>query len=186
MTSLDQFLKPIQIAGEPLRRERAAYKMDEPHSESGMRRFVGLGECNCCDYFLPQGNAIVLIEETQLSRSVTHIRKEYSYLDDRDKDDLANRRIREEIRLKAYGSMLVLCRLTAKSPDAKAIVQGKKYAFWLVASSTSTEDKRVFDNLKDDLLNMLKGALGKEILDNVEMLPSEALETRLLSNAPTP
>ena len=28
-----------------------------------MRCFVGLGECNCCDYFFSQEGAIVLIEE---------------------------------------------------------------------------------------------------------------------------
>ena len=178
MNSLDQFLKPIEVAGKPLKHK--AYKMDEPNNKStSMRCFVGLGECNCCDYFFSQEGAIVLIEETQLSSSMQHFRNEYPYLNDKDKDDFSIKKVREEIRLKAYGAMLVLCRLTTKSPQAKKLIEGKKYNFWLVASGMTTDDIVVFDNIKDTLLSMLKGALSKEIIDNVEVLPSETLEKRL-------
>ncbi len=179
MNSLKKFLKPIEIAGKPLGKNYKAYKMDEPQNESGMRHFVGLGECNCCDYFFEQEGAIILIEETQLAKSMESNRKEYSYLDAKDKDDFSIKRVREEMRLKAYGSMLVLCRLVAKCSAAKKLLEGKKYVFWLVASSTDMGEARAFDNVKDTLLSMLKGALGGEIMDSVEVFPSDSLKTRL-------
>ena len=178
MSPLNQFFRPVEIAEQPMD-ELKAYQMDKPVNGSpDMRRFVGLGECNCCDYFLPRGEVIILIEETQLSRQMQSLRNEYPYLHDNDKDDFFIKKIREEMRLKAYGSMLVLCRLAARCPDAAEMFQGKKYVFWLVASSVVAEDKVAFDNLKDTLSPMLKGVLGKEIVDDTEVLPANILKDR--------
>ena len=187
MSSLEQFIEPIEIARKPCGDGSCkAYKMDSTDSSKNMRKMVGLGTCHCCDYFLSRGNTIILVEETQLLSNVKDIRNEYDYLNDTDKDNFVNKKIREEMRLKAYGSMLILCRLAAKSCDAKKLFQDKKYCFWLIVSNMDAEDKRAFDNLKDDLVSMLKGTLGKEILDNVAVLPSDILETRLSENNPTP
>ncbi len=186
MSSLTQFFGPIEIAKQPMG-EHKAYQMDKPVNGSpDMRRFVGLGECNCCDYFLPTGEVIILIEETQLSRKMQLLRNEYAYLNDNNKDDFAIKRIREEMRLKAYGSMLVLCRLAARCRDAAEMFQGKKYVFWVVASSVDTEDTVVFDNLKDNLLSMLGGALGREIVSDTAVLPSDTLKDKLPIHDPPP
>ena len=133
MNSLDKFLEPIKVAGKSMGNKYKAYKMDSNVANNNMRKMVGLGTCHCCDYFLPNDNSITLIEETQLLKTVEDIREEYDYLNDKDKKDVVNVRIREEIQLKAYGAMLVLCRLAAKCANAKQLFRDKKYHFWLVA-----------------------------------------------------
>ncbi len=180
MTSLDQFLKPIEIAGNPLGDEYKAYKMDGTGKGHNMRDIVDLGTCHCCDYFLPKDDSIVLIEETQLLEKVQGYRNEYQYLNDKDRDKIVNDLIRDRMQLKAYGSMLFLCRLVAKYPSSKNLIQNKKHHFWLVASSIKTEEeKRYFDNIKDSLQEKLKGAFGGTLLIGVEVFSSESLEREL-------
>ena len=177
MTSLDRFLEPIEIAEKAMAEGYRAYKMDR--NKDGMRHFVGLGECNCFDYFHLYGNSITLIEETRLKDSMEHQRIEYHYLKSEEKEDFAFKRTREEIRLKAYGSMLVLCRLTEKCHDVKKLFQNKKYCFWIVASDMNAGDIKAFDNLRDDSLSMLRGALSEELVDTVELLSPEDLRNKL-------
>ena len=43
-----------------------------------MRTHVGLGSCNCCDYFLIHEDKVVLVEETQLADTIKAIGKKYS------------------------------------------------------------------------------------------------------------
>ena len=90
--SLDKFKKPIEVAQEVVDEKYTAYKMDSTVKESDMRKTVGLGTCQCCDYFLPEDQSIILIEETRLPPEI-------------------NEEVETEMKLKAYGSMLVLCRL---------------------------------------------------------------------------
>ena len=180
MNSLDKFLEPIKVAGKSIGNKYKAYKMDSTVANNNMRKMVGLGTCHCCDYFRLNDNSITLIEETQLLKTVEDIREEYDYLNDKDKKDVVNVRIREEIQLKAYGAMLVLCRLAAKCASVKQLFQDKKYHFWLVASSINlAEEKRYFDNLKDTLLTDLKSVLGKTLLDDVVVLSSDTLKDKL-------
>ena len=179
MTCFEQFLEPIELAEKVMEEGQEAYKMDK--DKDGMRHFVGLGECNCFDYFLPHKNSIALIEETRFSKTMQGYKDTYHYLKRNDKDAFAFKRMREEIRLKAYGSMLVLWRLTEKCQAAKDLFQNKKYCFWIVASDTSTEDMRAFDNIRDDSQNMLKGALSKKVVDTVEFLSPEGLKKKLSS-----
>ena len=91
------------------------------------------------------------------------------------------------MQLKAYGTMLVLCRLSMKYASAKELIQGRKYQFWLVASSIDTTDEQIyFDNQKDSLKGNLTGALGKTLLDDVDVLSADTLKERLSNNATTP
>ena len=177
MTCFDQFLEPIEIAGQRMDKRWKAYKMDGENP--GMRPFVGLGSCNCCDYFLIHENAIILVEETQLSESIQSCMDKYDYLEKTDKKEFALKKMREEIRLKAYGSMLVLCRLTEKCPDARNLFQNKKYHFWLVASSARDGDEKFFDTLRGTVLSMLRGVLSREIVDTFEILSPKNLKVKL-------
>ncbi len=187
MTSLDQFLEPIKVADESIGDKYKAYKMDSTAEKNNMREMVDLGTCHCCDYFLPENDSIILIEETRLLKRVEKIRQEYDYLNDRDKDDVVNNRIREKMQLKAYGAMLVLCRLASKFSNAKNIIQNKKYHFWLIVSSINSEDeKRFFDNLKDSLRGQLAQVLGRVLLDDVDVLSSDLLKKKLSGNASHP
>jgi len=184
VTSLDHFLETIKIASKPIAGGHMAYKMDSTAKGLSMRDAAGLGTCNCCDYFMIRGDSIVLIEETQLPQRVKKIRKKYAYLNEVDLNKHVNKHLRNRMRLKAYGAMLVLCRLATKCAAAKGIVQDKKYDFWLVASAlNSPDDLRLFDNIKDSLNELLKQVLGTRLLDNVEVIPSKSLEKRLATDA---
>ena len=179
MSDIDRFFQVIEIADDPISGGYEAYKMDEMHDKFGMKRFVGLKECNSSDYFLPYKNSIVLIEETRLSESIEVFKEEYDYLELENKIDFAIKQTRNEMRLKVYGSMLILCRLTIKSDYARKMFQGKRFAFWLVSSNLTIEDARAFDNIHDDLLSALHGSIGDEIIEDVQVISSDVLVTRL-------
>ena len=183
MNNLEQFLGVIKVADQPLSNGCTAYYMDGgkgAQEKPDLRKHVGLGGCHCCDYFLSGKQSITLIEETRLSKTVDRLRAEYGYLDETKRDEAVKNRIRDEMQLKAYGAMLVLCRLSMKCASAKNLIQGKKYQFWLVASSITTQDEeRHFDYQKDSLKRDLTQVLGKTLLDEVDVLSADTLKERL-------
>ena len=154
MTALEKFLEPIQIAGSPLKNHQA-YRMD---GQPDMMKDAGLGTCNCCDYFVTNTESIFLIEETELLKSIEGWKKKFEYLNDNDQKNFVDEKVKTENRLKVYGSLLVLARLTNKDAEVGNLVGEKKYCFWLVVSGLSApEDKRYMDNLKDHLRDALRG-----------------------------
>ena len=186
MIALEKFLEPIEIAGSPLENHRA-YRMDDGPNKPDMRKYAGLGSCNCCDYFVTNTDSIILIEETELLESIKTWKKKVDYLNDKDQEDFVGEKVKTENRLKVYGALLVLSRLTNKYPEVRNLVGEKKYCFWLVVSGLSTtEDKIYIDNLKDHLTGALGGALTREVIDKVEVFPSNYLEGKLSANAATP
>ena len=189
MTSLEKFVKPIQLTRIPLNAYYQAYHMDGNSPEPDMRKKAGLGSCNCCDYFLISKNgAIVLIEKTQLICQLKDLREEYCYLKPAEhKEEFINKCIREENRLKVYGSMLVLCRLSVKYEDVKKLLRQNKYQFWLVVNGKdSPKDSRVFRNLRKPLLFDLRGVLTKEIVDDFKILSVTQFCTLYTQYATTP
>lgn len=146
-----------------------------------MRKDAGLGTCNCCDYFVIGKNAsTVLIEETRLIDQIRRLNNEYGYLSDLNRDKFIHKYIQSENKLKVYGSMLVLCRLAAVCDDAKTLLVGRKYDFWLVASGMyETEDMRFFDSMRDELFGELRGVLTGNIVSDVKIIPSAELVTKL-------
>lgn len=183
MTNLNKFREPITVAGESLGKEYTAYKMDNT-GEMNMRAVVKLPSCHCCDYFLPMDDAIVLIEETRLRDKVEGIKAEHGHLNlsDNDMDNLVHSHIKIRMQLKAYGAMLVLCRLAAKCADAKMLFHEKNFHFWLVASNIEMDkEEKHFDNLEDTLRKTLRQVLGVIKPNGVEVLSSDALKARLSS-----
>ena len=185
---LDKYLEPIEVAGQPLGEKHQAYRMDGTSPQPDMRKEAGLGTCNCCDYFmLRKDAAAILIEETSLMGQIKNLKSEYRYLQVDDQTEFVNKYIRDENKLKVYGSMLVLCRLAAACKEAKQMLKTKKYRFWLVVSGMNTqEEKIVFDNLRDRLSNELRSVLTGKILDDVEIIPSSVFAAKLSQHAPTP
>jgi len=160
---LHRFREPIKMAGISLGNEYQAYKMDCTEQGDDMRTAAGLGPCNCCDYFITQGDAAVLIEETKLIQGYKNLKEKHRDLPEDIRGKHVDRLIRTENRLKAYGSLLVLCRLAAVSHEVRLLLQMKKYKFWLVVSDASThQDTRFLDDLKmqlkRELLSVLKPA----------------------------
>ena len=187
MTAFDQFLEPIEVAGESLGDEYQAYRMDGNLPQPDMRREAGLGTCNCCDYFIiANTDFVVLIEETQLVKTIKRLKGEYHYLQTDHQTEFVNKHIRQENRLKVYGSMLVLYRLATLSKNANQLLRTKKYRFWLVASGMNDpEVTRVFDNLKDLLFKDLRDVLTGKVMDDVEIIPSILLASKLAKHAAT-
>ena len=180
MTALNKFLEPIEIAGKPLDKKFQAYRMD---GQPDMRKDAELGTCACCDYFVTNTDSIVLIEETELLKSIQGWKKEVEYLNDNDQKNFVDEKVKTENRLKVYGALLLLARLTNRFAEVRNLVGQKKICFWLVVSGLSTpEDKRYIDNLKDDLTGALRGALTPEVMDKVEVFPANYLEGKLSAN----
>ena len=110
--------------------------------------------------------------------------EKYKYLDSTDQRNHVTRLILQENRLKAYGSLLVLCRLFSKKADAVAasISSDTKYSFWLVASvKEPADDVFTMDYFKDRLVRQLRDVLTKAVVDSVEVVPAEALAAKLAS-----
>ena len=185
MTSLNQFIEPITVAGNPIGAQYKAYKMDSTDQNKNMRKLVNIGTCHCCDYFFFQNDCITLIEETRLLNRVENIRKKYDYLNDKDKDEVVNNRLPEIMQLKVYGAMLVLCRLAAKLSNEKRLIQNKRFNFWFVASKIESDEEKIyFDNQKDSLHEKIKEVLGTELINNVDVLSSDTLRKRLSRECP--
>ena len=188
MTAFDRFLQPIKVAGKPLDTEYRAYLMDGTLPEPDMRKEAGLGTCNCCDYFIfSKNHSIALIEETMLMEQIKGLKDEYDYLEDNDQTEFISKYIRDENKLKVYGSMLVLCRLSARLDSVNKLLQTKKYRLWFVVSGIETaEDTRLFDHLKDRLRNDLNSVLTGKILEGVEIMPSARFVAKLSQDATRP
>ena len=188
MTSLDSFRERQDVSpGKGFE----AFRMDSTKKAEGipdMRTHVGLGSCNCCDYFLIHENKIVLVEETQLADTIKTIGKKYAYLNEHHRQKFTVERVRQENYLKVYGALLVLCRLAAKCREASSLMQDKKHDFYLVITGMETDaEKRMFDNLKDFLQIQLQSILTPTVMDNVEVIPSrEILADKLSQHATRP
>lgn len=186
MTVLQKFLEPIEIAGNPLESHRA-YRMDDGSGKPDMRKDAGLGTCACCDYFVTNAESIFLIEETELLGSIKGWGNEVEYLNKNDRQNFVDEKVRMENRLKVYGGLLVLSRLTNRYAEVRNLLAEKKYCFWLVVSGLSTaEDKRYMDSLKDDLTGALRGVLTAEVMDKVEVFPANYLAGKLSANKAAP
>jgi len=170
--SLDNFKKPIELARKVIDERYIAYKMDSNVQEGNMRKAVGLGTCHCCDYFLLDDRSIILIEETSLPN-----------LD----DATENAEIKSEMQLKAYGSMLILCRLSMVYDSAKKLFRDRKCKFWVVDSNADKlSDERYYDAHRQPLNQALTQVIGTVLLDDVKVLSAEAFKIWLARHAPAP
>ena len=145
---LSQFAEPIESAGGDFK----AYRMDSTTEVPDMRRAAGLGTCECCDYVTVSKDkrSVVLIEETDLESTIIDFKERYDYLSDDDQVDLLYDKVLREHRLKLYGSMLVLCRLSSSRDEVKAFLPDNEFQFWLVTTSTAPSDFVILmDNLTD-------------------------------------
>ncbi len=186
MIALEKFLEPIKVAGNPLKDHRA-YRMDDGSGKPDMRKDAGLAECSCCDYFVTNTESIFLIEETQLLESIKGWKKEVEYLNKNDRQNFVDEKVKTENRLKVYGALLVLSRLTNRYAEVRNLLAEKKYCFWLVVSGLSTaEDKRYMDNLKDHFTTSLGGALSREVVGKVKVFPANYLVGKLSANKAAP
>ncbi|MDD9859228.1 MAG: hypothetical protein OXU40_02130 [Nitrospira sp.] len=161
MTCLNQFRDDIKISGGE---DIEAFRMDNTGPIPDMRKYVGLGTCNCCDRFFVKGDEIFIVEETRLGDTIEEISQEYSYLSDAHKHDMIKKCIRQENYVKVYGAMLVLCRLARKCREAAELMGDKKHNFWFIPEQTMDKASlRYWDNLGGDLRSVLTGKVVNEV-----------------------
>ena len=180
MTELNEYLGPIEVAGKSLGKQYQAYRIDGGPQHPDMRKNAGLGQCNSCDYFIFNENALILIEETQLIWQIKDLKCKYDYMDEKDQKKFIDEYISNENKLKVYGSMLVLCRLSALCRNAKDLLENKKYILWLVASGMKKEEDTImFDYYRDRLLRDLRSVLTNNIMDEVIIIPTQEFISKL-------
>ena len=178
---LSQFAEPIESAGGGFK----AYRMDSTKEGSNMRSAAGLGTCECCDYVTvsKDNQSVVFIEETDLESKIIDFKEKYDYLSDDDQVDLLYDEVLKEHRLKLYGSMLVLCRLSCSQDEVKEFLPENEFQFWLVTTTASSDSVILMDHLTDNLRGFLKSPLTKEMMDVVDIIPSTELAEKLSDEA---
>ena len=185
------FLEEIRMAGcdEPL---GEAYRMDG-RGASGMRARAGLGDAlACCDYLRVERKGFILIEDTELGRTVSEMRREYGSLegDEALRREFVRERVRRENCLKVYGAFLVLCRM--KQWPARCV-------FWLVISG-GEGNARVIRNwdpdgeLETDIMSALAGGAksrpfegglpGTNLVAKVKVMTADELRKLLEKREP--
>ena len=95
------------------------------------------------------------------------------------------KKLRDENRLKLYGSMLALCRLSSSQDDVRAFLPKDKFQFWLVTTGTAPSPLDSFvlmDHLRDRLRNDLKSPFGG-MMNAVDIIPSTKLAEKLSDEA---
>ncbi len=155
-----------------------AYRVDKPAREDGpiLRDKLEMGSFRCCDYIVVKENIVLLIEDTNLIQKRNDLeRKCLCFIQEKeDKENFSVKIIKDENLLKAYGSLLLLCHLKSQSAEAKKLMRDKKIHFWLVVNDGSSQDSRVFDNLRDTMQNSLR-----KLVADVAVYPLEKLEQEL-------
>ena len=180
---LSKFAEPIESIGGSLK----AYRMDSTTKVPDMRRAAGLETCNCCDFVTvsKDNQSVFLIEETNLEHTIYRFNQEYDYLEEADKNKFFYEKIRDENRLKLYGSMLVLCRLSSSQDDVKEFLSKDKFQFRLVTTGTAPsplDSVILMDHLRDRLRNDLKSLFGG-MMNVVDIISSTKLAEKLSAQA---
>lgn len=193
MTLLDKYLEQIEVAGKPLEGEAfKAYRMDDGNNKpDDMRTDIGLGTCHCCDYFKirtrNQKEVVVLIEETQLMKTLDNCKEEYdAMVDEEKKKEFLKRRVIDENILKVYGSLFTLCHGAAKYKELLDLVAEKKHDFWLVASDGDEHDALADDLEEGQIRQELRGLLSKDLIGDVKLLTAGQLKSVLSEDAAPP
>ena len=182
MIRLESFMETVEARGVEVQPNCRAYRMDGASPD--MRREVGLGTCNCCDYVtFDRAGRVVLIEETQLLRQIDNLTQEHGD-GSRSPEEVTKRVLRgvkHENRLKVYGSLLVLCRLARRLTDeAEAEALAGQADFWLVVRDTLNGDAvRALDHIKGALLDDLRSVLTGAVVGDVEIVPASELGKKL-------
>ena len=173
MKELECFISP-DIAGVPVPGDAVAYRMDD--DKNNMRMQCGMGGSASCDYFMVREKSVVLIEDTFLQESAQTLEGECAALaNDKEKRKYVIQSLRRENALKIYGSLLVLCRLSARFPSVQQVLAEKTYDFWLVARDENFDAESGYVK-SGDLRGRLQGTLGKKTLRDINIIHLGLLE----------
>ena len=117
----------------PTDEDMLAYRIDDP--ANNMRELCRMDTIACCDYILVWGDSVILIEDTHLQGKVNELAEGLRGLGQKKEDEYTLKFLQTENTLKFYGTMLMLCHLSAQFLSVREALDGKTYKFWVVATS---------------------------------------------------
>ncbi len=187
MKSLHYFLSPLEVQrlnGDMQKLSVLAYAVDKPCGKDGikLKDQFEMGNFHSCDYILAKesGNKILLIEDSNLKEKKESLEKEclrFMLDNEQARKNLSRKimdKIRDEQRLKAYASLLLLCRLISVDADAKKLIGNKEIHFWVIVTDGIASDFQAFVNIE----SKLEGCLSPLVSD-VAFLPLKEAERKL-------
>lgn len=147
LKSFQYFLRPLEVEHlnrKPQKLSIHAYAVDKPCGKDGIKLTdqFEMGHFHSCDYILAKEDKdkVLLIEDSNLGKAKRDLEDACIrfmqdsctgkiILDKQAKKKLSEKimkKIRDENRLKAYASLLLLCRLVSKDADAKKLIGNKE------------------------------------------------------------
>lgn len=182
MSRLETFMESVRADGVVVQPNCRAYRMDGASPD--MRKEAGLGTCNCCDYVTFDGaGKVILVEETKLIWQIENLEKAYGDLSLPAGEvwEHVLRSVKDENKLKVYGSLLVLCRLARRLTDSAEVhALGGRTDFWLVVSDTLDGDRAKFlDFVRGELFRDLRSVLTGAVVGDVQIVMASELGRRL-------
>ncbi len=175
MTStIEDFLGPVIIRSANGIRDTfpvKAYVVDRPPSpgkgSKSLKNKLRMDNFHCCDYiFVPDNNSVLLIEDSNLKRKKEDLEENdlSSVKDTKSKARLSKEWIKNEQLLKAYASLLLLCRLLAQNTIATPKMQGKNIHFWVIINDSGPSDVEIFDYLKKAIASRLRSLVSEVVV----------------------
>ncbi|MDE0159456.1 MAG: hypothetical protein OXI02_07720 [Candidatus Dadabacteria bacterium] len=167
MKSLEDFAMPLEIQklveGEfkPCKFPTKAYGVDKSLPEDGkdLKGQYGMDSTHSCDYMLINDSNVLLLEDSNIRKKKEDLEEEYS-------EELSIRIIGKEQLLKAYASLLLLCRISSSDRTTRRLIKGKTVSFCVVCSDVERKDFRVLWRIEGYLKEPLRN-----LVSEVHVLP---------------
>ena len=156
-----------------------AYRMDGGRGKSDMRDYLGLGSCETCDYFFVSDDSIVLIEDTQIMETEKNVKEKFSYLKKDDAEKFFREKVRQEVTVKVYGSLVMLRELAARNKKLAEILQDKKSVFWFVLVNVAEKNARGVHRMEMKLLSDLRSKLKGQVISDIKILTDTHLDAAI-------
>jgi hypothetical protein len=138
---------------------KKALRMD---GERGIRKQIGLENYNCCDYLLTTPNNLYLIEISDFVIQRDNLQKNHSIKE-------IKKIIRQEIRLKIMGSLIILFKIPTRFSISHEKIHSGKIRVILILCSDDISDVVAFDYLQTDLKTALSPLITDVIVMNISM-----------------
>ena len=178
--SLLSFLEKIDLECKDFPKESIlnykALRLDG-EGKRGLRGQLGLGDQqNCCDYLLPNGDKLTLVEISDFIKQLKALRDIHKEVPKDCKKFVqdAQKMMRWEVKVKILSTLLILFKLPTKFKIAHEIIHEKQLEIILVICSNNPDDVREFEYLTSEIKNtlnpLIKGVKIVNIPDFNELL----------------
>lgn len=149
--------------------------------DTGLQALLGMkSQCNCCDYLLPNKDEVFLIELSDLIKQLIDLQAKNKKAPKDQKECLQDEvdKLRQEMKLKIFGSLIVLFKIPTKFQITHQEVHQKKItAIFVVCSQESNlEHSLVFEKLAIDIGCMF----SKTLISEVKILDIQEFKKKLL------